>query len=205
MPVAVVLFCVARVLDLSLFVQANWFWLLLAVVLLAASFALFRQTRRGRFLLSRVQLKIPVTGPIAHNIVLARFSHNFATMYNAGMTINAIFEILARDVLGNRYLEACLQQAFREVQRGQTIAKGLELAGGFPPLLLGAVKNGELTGTLDEAFKRLGSYYDNEVKRSVQAFLNALEPMTIILLGGTFGVIILSILLPLYDVISQFK
>ena len=74
---------------------------------------------------------------------------------------------------------------------------------GFPLLLLGGIKNGETTGTLDEAFKRLGDYFDGEVKRTVQILLSNIEPITIFVLGGVFGLIILSILLPLYDVMGE--
>ena len=87
----------------------------------------------------------------------------------------------------------------------RSIAAGFEAAGGFPPLLLGAVRNGETTGTLDVSFARLGTYYNNEVKRSVQTMVNMIEPLSILFLGGVFGLIALSILLPLYDVMSQFK
>jgi type IV pilus assembly protein PilC len=68
---------------------------------------------------------------------------------------------------------------------------------------MGAVRNGEETGTLDQAFKRLGDYFDQEVKRTVQALLAAIEPMAIISLGAVFGLIVLSILLPLYDVMGS--
>ena len=71
------------------------------------------------------------------------------------------------------------------------------------PLLLDGIKTGETTGTLDAAFSRLGDYYDGEVKRAVQAMINAIEPLTIILLGGIFGLIVLSIMLPLYDVVGN--
>jgi type IV pilus assembly protein PilC len=60
-----------------------------------------------------------------------------------------------------------------------------------------------MTGTLDDSFNRLGDYYDIEVKRTVEGMISAIEPMTIILLGGIFGIIALSIMLPLYDVIGQ--
>jgi type IV pilus assembly protein PilC len=137
------------------------------------------------------------------NLALARLSHYFATMYKAGMMINEIFEMLTDNVLGNRYLQSRLVKAFHEVQLGQTIASGLEKAGGFPSLLVGAVRNGESTGTLDDSLKRLGDYYDGEVKKTVQALVKAIEPATILLLGGVFGLIVLSILLPLYDVLGQ--
>ena len=83
------------------------------------------------------------------------------------------------------------------------IAEGFESAGGFPHLLLGAIKNGETTGTLGTSFTRLGDYYDREVKRVVEVMVNSFEPATILFLGGVFGIIVLSILLPLYDVIGQ--
>ena len=87
---------------------------------------------------------------------------------------------------------------------GKPLAAAFERAGGFPQLLLGAIRNGESTGTLDEAFKRLGDYYNGEVKRTMQLLVNALEPISILALGGIFGLILLSILLPLYDVIGEF-
>ncbi|MBU0987869.1 MAG: type II secretion system F family protein [Proteobacteria bacterium] len=193
------------VLNTSLFFQKNWLWILVVFLAVFASLFLAQKTKKGGILFHRFLLEVPIIGAIARNIALARLSHNFATMYQSGMTINNIFEILTDDVLGNRYLEARLKRAFQEIQRGQPIAGGFEAAGGFPPLLLGAIKNGEMTGTLDSSFNRLGDYYDGEVKRTVQAMVNALEPLTTIFLGGVFAIIVLSIMLPLYDVIGQFK
>lgn len=193
------------VLNTSLFLQKNWPWILVAILAVCAFLFLSQKTKQGGILFHRSLLEVPIIGDIARNIALARLSHNFATMYQSGMTINSIFEILTDNVLGNRYLEGRLQRAFQEIQRGQPIAGGFEAAGGFPPLLLGAIKNGEMTGTLDSSFNRLGDYYDGEVKRTVQTMVNVLEPMTIVFLGCVFALIILSIMLPLYDVIGQFK
>lgn len=193
------------VLNTSLFFQENWLWILVAILAVSAFLFLSQKTKKGGILFHRSLLEVPIIGDIARNIALARLSHNFATMYQSGMTINSIFEILTDNVLGNRYLEGRLERAFQEIQRGQPIAGGFEAAGGFPPLLLGAIKNGEMTGTLDSSFNRLGDYYDGEVKRTVQAMVNALEPMTIVFLGCVFALIVLSIMLPLYDVIGQFK
>jgi type IV pilus assembly protein PilC len=124
-------------------------------------------------------------------------------MHEAGMNIKGIFDILQDNALGNRYLEDKLKLAYGLIQQGKPIAESFESAGGFPSLLLGAIKNGEKTGTLSSSFNRLGDYYDREVKRSVQVMVNSFEPLTIVILGGVFGLIILSIMLPLYDVIGQ--
>jgi type IV pilus assembly protein PilC len=192
------------VLEVSAFLRQQWVPLAAGPVLLTAAFFLVRKSARGAVGIDRLLLGLPLAGPIARNIVMARLSHHFATMYHAGLNIHHIFEILSRDVLGNRLVEDRVAQVYREIQGGKPLAAAFERAGGFPQLLLGAIRNGESTGTLDESFKRLGDYYNGEVKRTMQLLVNALEPISILALGGIFGLILLSILLPLYDVIGEF-
>ena len=192
------------ILNLSQFFRNWWAVITTAMVLSAIAVYVLQRTEKGGVLFHRHLLNLPVVGGVISNIAMARLSHNFATMYQAGMSINGIFEILSANVLGNRYLEMLLKKAFDAVQRGDAISDGFDRAGGFPPLLLGAIRNGETTGTLDVCFERLGTYYDREAKRTVQTMIAAIEPMSIIMLGGVFGLIVLSILLPLYDVIGKF-
>ena len=191
------------VLNVSHFTRANWIWLISGMAAIVVFLFLIQRSRKGAVFLHKHILKMPLVGKVVQNISLARLGHYFATMYNAGMSINIIFETLTDGVLGNRYLESRMIAAYQEIQQGVTIASSFKKAGGFPLLLLSGIKNGETTGTLDESFKRLGEYYDGEVKRSVQIMLSNIEPITIFILGGVFGLIILSILLPLYDVMGE--
>ncbi len=192
------------ILDLSNFCRTWWLVISLSMVLSGILVFIAQRTEQGGVFFHRHCLNLPIIGGVISNIALARLSHNFATMYQAGMSINGIFEILAENVLGNRYLEMLLRRAFDAVQRGDAISDGFDKAGGFPPLLLGAIRNGESTGTLDVCFERLGNYYDREAQRTVKTMIATIEPMSIIMLGGVFGFIVLSILLPLYDVIGKF-
>ena len=191
------------VLTTSDVIRANWIWLIIGVAAIAAFLFLVQRSPKGAVILHKYLLKLPLVGKVAQNIAMSRLGHYFANMYNAGMSINIIFEILTDGVLGNKYLESRMIAAYKDIQQGHTLASSFKKAGGFPLLLLGGIKNGETTGTLDEAFKRLGEYYDGEVKRSVQVMLSNIEPITIFVLGGVFGLIILSILLPLYDVMGE--
>ncbi len=193
------------VLNISHFFQNYWLWLLVGALISGFLIYLYTKTPRGQIRFHMVILKIPLFGSILNNIAIARLSHNFATMYTAGMNINSIFEILSDKILGNRYLEQQLTIAFENIQRGESISEAMEATGGFPTLLIGAIRNGETTGTIDDAFRRLGGYYDKEVKRNVETMISALEPLSIIVLGGIFGLIALSIMLPLYDMISEIQ
>jgi type IV pilus assembly protein PilC len=192
------------VLNFSLFLQKYWLWLTGTFFLMLAVFFLYQKTRQGGYITHKVLLMVPAIGPIYHHIALTRLCHNFATMYSSGMALPLIFNVLANNALGNRYLEKRLRVAFELIEKGDSITSSFEKAGGFPGMMIGALKNGEKTGTLDDALSRLGDYYDGEVKRTVQVLVNAVEPVTILLLGTVFGIIILSILLPLYDVMGDF-
>lgn len=191
------------VLSASVFVQEYWLFITGISGIVCFLFYLFQKSGRGGILVHKYMMKMPVIGNVIANITYARISHYFATMHEAGITIKNIFEILLDSVIGNRYMENRLKYAYEGIQKGQSIAESFETAGGFPPLLLGAIKNGETTGTLGASFNRLGDYYDREVKRVVEVMVSSFEPVTILVLGGVFGIIVLSILLPLYDVIGQ--
>jgi type IV pilus assembly protein PilC len=190
------------VLRFSQFVKAHWLAVILAMILPLGVLFGIQKTRRGALLVHRLILKIPFLGTIIHNAAMTRLCHNFATMLASGISIQYIFEILSSNALGNRYLEDRMKRAFRAIEGGESIAGGFEIAGGFPSLLLGALRNGEETGTLDDTCHRLGDYFDGEVKRTVQTLVSAIEPMTLVALGGVFGLIVLSVLLPLYDVMA---
>ena len=191
------------ILIISVFFQDYWAYIFGAVFLFLAFVFLFRNTGRGAIIIHKYLLKLPILGDIMANVAYARLTHHFAAMHETGMNVKSIFDILKDNALGNRFLENKLARAYDMIEQGQPIAESFKNAGGFPPILLGAVKNGEITGTLDSTFNRLGDYFDREVKRAVHVMTNSFEPLAIIVLGGVFGLIVLSILLPLYDVIGQ--
>ena len=190
------------VLHASQFAKAHWLAVIVAMMLPPGVIFGIQKSRRGALLIHRWILKIPLLGTIIQNVAMTRLCHNFATMLASGVSIQYIFEILSTNALGNRYLEDRMKRAFRAIEGGESIAGGFETAGGFPSLLLGAIRNGEETGTLDDTCHRLGDYFDGEVKRAVQSLTSAIEPLTLVALGGVFGLIVLSVLLPLYDVMA---
>jgi type II secretory pathway component PulF len=190
-------------LEVSHFLQENMILLLAGLAVSSVLFIAYYRTTSGRLWIDQWILKVPLLGPVFHNVGLARLGHNFSTMFSAGMPISQIFTTLGDHGLGNRYLEQRLSVVFNGVESGESLAAAFETANGFPGLMLGAIRNGESTGTLDLAFKRLGEYYDEEVKRTVQSLISVIEPLAIVGLGVVFGLIVLSILLPLYDVMGS--
>ena len=193
------------VLFTSKMVQSYWLPTLAVMIGAGAAFYTFLQSPKGRLKFDEWLLQVPLIGKVAENIALTRLTKNFAVMMKGGLPVNKIFAIIARGVLGNRYLEARLLRVQEHLQRGLRMSECFDRAGGFPLLLIGEVRNGESTGTLDQSFERVTSFFDQEAKRSVQGMIAAFGPLIVVILGGIFGIVILSVLMPLYDVIGGVK
>lgn len=186
----------------SLFIQRHWPWFVGTMLALGLGLFLFRRTPKGRIAFDRWVLSVPLIGSVAAEIAYTRLCRNFAVMMKIGIPVNRIFEHLSRNILGNRYLETRLEVAHQYLQKGQVLSRSFERAGGFPILLLGAIRNGERSGTLEDAFARMADFYDLGAKRAVETMVAAIGPLMVLVLGGIFAVVILSILLPLYDVLG---
>lgn len=185
----------------------NDYWLLgLAVGAGAiAAFLLFIRTPKGKLLFDQWLLGVPKIGKVVEDIALTRLTKNFSVMMKGGVPVNKIFDIIGRGVLGNQYLEKQLLRVQGHLQRGLRMSECFDRAGGFPLILIGEVRNGENSGTLEQSFERVAKFFDQEAKRSVQTMIAAFGPLIVLILGAIFGVIILSVLLPLYDVIGGVK
>jgi type IV pilus assembly protein PilC len=190
------------VFSSSLFIQKHWLWMLGSIACLAVGAWLFRKTPKGRLLFDKWFLSTPLLGNVATEIALTRLSRNFSVMMKIGIPVNRIFEQLSSGILGNRYLESRLLLAHQNLQKGMILSRSFERAGGFPILLVGAIRNGERSGTLEESFRRMADFYDLGAKRAVESLVAAIGPLMVVVLGGIFAVVILSILLPLYDVLG---
>ncbi len=191
------------VIRTSSWVQKNWIHIISSIAGLAIAFFLAKKTRWGSVKYDQFLLKLPLVGRIVLNSCLSRIGHYFSVMLEAGMTLVSIFELMTDGIVGNKYVEIQLGDAFEQIKQGKQFFEAFKMGKSFPDLFLGAIKTGEQAGKLADTFKRLGVYYDKEVKRSVKFLLAAFEPAVIVFLGVFFGIIIIAILSPLYDVIGK--
>jgi type II secretory pathway component PulF len=189
-------------INASLFAQQNWLWIVGTLAVLVSGFFGFRNTPQGKRLIDKWFLSLPLLGAIASEIAFSRLSRNFAIMMRIGIPVNRIFDHLSHGILGNRYLEEQLLQAQQNLQKGMALSRCFERADGFPVLLVGAVRNGERSGTLEETFRRMADFYDQGVRRAVEEMVAAIGPLMVVAMGTIFAVVILSVMLPLYDVLG---
>jgi type IV pilus assembly protein PilC len=186
---------------------SNWFVRLLPFLVLIAvggGFMLRRYyaTYGGRRTIDRMVLKLPILGLIMQKIAVARFCRTLATLISSGVPILDGLEITARTA-GNAIVEDAIMAVRKAVESGMTLAQPLKESGVFPPMVVQMIGVGEQTGALDAMLSKIADFYEEEVDQAVANLLTLLEPVMIMFLGVTVGGIVISMYLPLFDLISK--
>ena len=192
-------------IQVSNFFVGYW-WALIAVPV-AAFFALRAAIKMDPLLayqFDRIKLRIPYIGPILQKIILSRFASTMALMYSSGITIlDAIRN--AEETAGNAVIKEGLHTARQEIADGKNVTTAFQDVGLFPPLVVRMMRVGESTGAMDTALLNVSYFYNREVRDSIAKVQVMIEPAMTVILGAILGWVMLSVLGPVYDVISKIK
>jgi type IV pilus assembly protein PilC len=180
-----------------------WWAIVIAPVLIGLFVMLVYKVSPGfQFALDDFKLRVWVIGPILKKIILSRFANFFALMYASGITVLDCVRI-SEGLVGNKAVEEATRRAGRQIADGASISAGFESTGLFPPLVLRMLRVGENTGALDTALLNISYFYNRDVDESMQRLQAMIGPVMTVVLGGVLGWVILSVLGPIYDLISQ--
>jgi len=175
--------------------------------LLAAGLGLrkFKRTEQGRQLWDRIKLRLPMKiGPVVLKVTMARFSRTLSTLIASGVDIIKSLEITGT-TSGNWVVEEALADVRARVHEGVPIAQPLLENPVFPPMVSQMVKIGEETGELEKMLGKVADFYEDEVDASVQALTSIVEPIMMIGVGLMVGVIIISMYLPMFKMLTLIK
>ena len=189
------------VIWMSAMLQSYW-WLLLGMIFAGIwGLRMYYRTSAGRLQLDRVLLRVPIVGDLLRKTAVARFTRTLGTLLSSGVSILDGLEITARTA-GNRVIHDAVMRSRSSIAGGETIAEPLKQSGVFPPMVTQMINVGEQTGTIDEMLDKVADFYDEEVDTAVEALLAAMEPMLIVFLGAVVGGMIVSMYLPIFDMIN---
>jgi type IV pilus assembly protein PilC len=176
----------------------------LIVAFMGASFMFRRyyQTPDGRMRVDKTLLRAPLIGVILRKVAVARFCRTLGTLLSSGVPILDGLDITAKTA-GNAVIEAAITQARQRIERGESIAVPLKATGVFPPMVSQMIGAGESTGALDTMLAKIADFYEDEVDVAIAGLLTVLEPALICFLGVVVGGIVISMYLPLFELISQ--
>lgn len=182
-----------------------WYVALAAPIVLAAGLKLvIHANPLARLKFDGMKLRLPFVGEILRKIVLSRFVTTFALLYASGIPILDAVRT-TQNVVGNAVVRRGLERVEQLIVEGQNLTLAFQNTGFFPPLVIRMLRVGESTGALDEALSNVGYFYNRDVKESIEKVQQLIEPALTLLLGSLLGWIALSVLGPIYDVISRIK
>ncbi len=184
----------------------SWWYLIIAapVILFIAVSVLVKVSPAVQYAVDDFKLRVWAIGPILKKIILARFANYFALMYASGITVLECIRI-TESLVGNRAVEEATRRAGRQIADGASISAGFEYTGLFPPLVLRMLRVGENTGALDTALLNISYFYDRDVKESMERLETMIGPTMTLILGAILFWVIISVLGPIYDMITKVK
>lgn len=177
------------------------FWWLIALILLAGVVGFssaIRKTQRGRYIWDRIKLNSPLFGVLNRKIAVARFSRTLGTLLQSGVPLLTALDI-AKNVVDNCVIADEIKQAARDVEEGASLSNPLSRNGFFPPVAVEMIAVGEQSGNLETMLFRIADAYETEAEANILVLTSLLEPAMILVMGAIVGFIVVSILLPIFE------
>ena len=188
----------------DLLVNYWYIFLTLPVIAVVILQLVLRSNPLARLRLDGIKLGLPLVGPILKKIILSRFANTFAMLYASGIPILESIRT-TQDIVGNLAMRQALQRVEQSIREGRNVASAFHDVGMFPPLVVRMLRVGENTGGLDKALLNVSYFYTRDVKESVSRAQALIEPMLTLFMGALLGWIMLSVIGPIYDIISKIK
>lgn len=184
------------VVNMSDFVIAKWWLILLAVAAAIALFKAYAASPSGKFVLGGIALKIPVFGKLQTKSECARLGRTLCTLLGAGVPMMDAIEITGRSMENVHYKKA-MMDAKDQVMRGMALSRPLKTCGLFPPMVVHMVSIGEETGNIETMLENVANYYEDDVQVATEQVMALMEPMIIVVMAIVVGVLIMAIMQPM--------
>lgn len=195
-------FSTRLILGVSDFLADYWYIVMLFLGCVGYAGKRFFITEQGKEFKDKSVLRLPIFGPLNQKVIISRFARTLGTLLKGGVPILTSLEVVKRTA-NNKIVAEGIERAQINIRDGGGMSGPLAESGVFPPMVTQMIAIGEETGTLDSLLEKISDFYDSEVDNMVTRLASMLEPLMILVLGGIIGIIILSILFPMFKVIGS--
>jgi len=185
-------------IAISNYITSHAFMTILLLIVIAFGFFIFYLTDRGRYIVDKIKLKIPVIGGVISNSIMSKFARTFSILMAAGVPIMDTME-LTENVVQNAVVEGGVRKARVMVKEGYGVANAFRKTGLFPPTLLQMLSTGEETGDMDKLLGKAAQFYEKLVDSVIERLTSLIEPLLIVMMAAIVGTIIVVIYLPIFD------
>ena len=188
-------------------VMRSWRGVIVVIVIIGLVVVIrkLKHTPQGTEAWDRFKLHVPMgIGEVIRKIAIARFSRTLGTLVSSGVPILQAIEITGKSA-GNVVIEHAMSAVQVSVKEGQTISEPLEQASVFPDMVVQMIAVGEETGALDNMLQKVADFYEDEVNAAVKSLTSILEPIMMLGVGGIVGVVVISMYLPIFNMMNVVK
>jgi type IV pilus assembly protein PilC len=190
------------VLGTSDFLREHWMIAFGGLFGIVGGLVAFSRTKSGSYLYDKLSLHVPVFGPLARKIALARFSRTFATLIRSGVPIMGTLDIVA-DTAGNQVVSDVVRASKESVKGGNMLSEPLSRSKVFPPMVVRMIAIGEKSGALETLLDKVADFYDQQVKAQIKALTSLIEPLLIAFMGIIVGGVVMAVFMPLLDIVGK--
>jgi type IV pilus assembly protein PilC len=180
------------------------FWYVPPIVAVGAVAFLryFGSKPAGRYQIDKLKLNVPIVGDIVQKMAISRFARTFGTLVSSGVPMMRSLEIVG-ETAGNSVIAKAVETARESVREGQKISAPLETTGLFPNMVTHMIDVGEETGRLSDMLIKVSEFYEKEVDAAVKGLTSLIEPMLIVFMGVVVGFIAVSVMGPIFKLVSS--
>lgn len=186
------------VLGLSSAMTNYWYIIIPAIIIIVYVLKRYGKTDEGKYKFDRLALKLPIFGKINKKIITSRFARTLSILMGSGIPVIQSMEIVEKTIM-NAVVEEGIKKCKEDIRKGSGLTNPIAAIGIFPPMLIEMINIGEETGTLDTMLSKTAQFYDEEVDVVIAGLTTLIEPVILVVLGVVIGFIIISIMLPMFD------
>ncbi|WP_409301958.1 type II secretion system F family protein [Peribacillus sp. SCS-155] len=190
------------VLKASNFMQGSWYMIVLVFVLAALAISAVKNNRKTKYYYDYILLRIPIFGSMLQKAVLARMTRTLSSLFSSSVPILTAMTIV-EEVVENEVIGKVIRSSRSSLETGRSITEPMKKHWAFPPLVTQMISIGEETGSLDSMLGKVADFYEKEVENSTDRLKSLIEPMMIVVLAALVGTIVISIMVPMFEIFNQ--
>lgn len=192
------------VLSTSSFMQTYWWLFVLMFIGFAVLVSFIRSRPDTKYYLDYLLLRMPIFGKMLQKAAIARMMRTMSSLFASSVPIIDAMVIVEK-VVENEVLAKVIRQARDSLEKGRSMTEPMKKHWVFPPLVTQMIAIGEETGSLDAMLSKVADFYEKEVDTGTERLKSLIEPIMIVILAGLVGIIITSIVVPMFDMFNQFQ
>ncbi|WNF35924.1 type II secretion system F family protein [Bacillaceae bacterium IKA-2] len=190
------------VLGASDVVQKLWWLIILLFFAFYVGLKIVQKNPASKYFLDYAILKMPIFGRMMQKAVLARMTRTLSSLFSSSVPILQAIAIVEK-VVENEVIARILKQSRQSLENGQPLTEPMRDHWVFPPLVVQMMAIGEETGTLDQMLGKVADFYETEVENATDRIKSLIEPIMIVFLAVIVGTIVISIMLPMFQIYSE--